>query len=220
MNSEFEATRKFWKKEVVKGDLIWPDEYVIRFVKRNYSQDKTLLDFGCGVGRNAIALAMCGYNLIAMDYAEEALAMVEKKAAGLSVRTVLNKGYEIPLEKKSVDGIIADGSLFYNSKKDTITILSNLRECLKDSGKIWANWRTKNDSLYQRGNLVADGLYKLDSSTKRKDCLYLFCDRESVEDMYNQSKLQIESIDTLEYTENNGKDKCSYLQVVASKISD
>lgn len=76
-----QETKKFWDKEITNANLIWPNEHVIRFVKRNFrDRNSVILDFGCGTGRNAIALAMEGYNMIAMDYSEEAIELARKKS--------------------------------------------------------------------------------------------------------------------------------------------
>ncbi len=34
INSLFETSRKFWERETVRGKLVYPDEQVIRFIKR------------------------------------------------------------------------------------------------------------------------------------------------------------------------------------------
>lgn len=69
MDLQEKRNQEFWAKEVVRANLIWPDEFVIRFVKRNFRNiaDTVVLDYGCGAGRNAIALAKEGYQVIAMD---------------------------------------------------------------------------------------------------------------------------------------------------------
>ena len=94
MDSQFEKTRKFFRKEIVRGNLLYPDEYVIRFVKRNYkdAENTTILDFGCGAGRDSLALACEGYNMIAMDYTEESINIINKKKGDLPIKAIMNKG--------------------------------------------------------------------------------------------------------------------------------
>ncbi|NLP13951.1 MAG: class I SAM-dependent methyltransferase [Clostridium sp.] len=219
MNLEFENTRRFWGNEVVRGNLIWPDENVIRFVKRNYKPGNIILDFGCGTGRNAVALSKDGYNCIAMDYTEKAINFIKQKAKeeNLNISTVKNTGFEVPLQENSVDGIIADGSLFYNKKSDNVTILTNLAKVLKPDGKFWANWRTKRDFLFAQGMDMGEGLYKLETGTKREGCCYFFADEKDVIEMYEMSKLSIETLDDYEYTDNNRTIMNSYYHVVAKK---
>ena len=75
-----QEAKKFWGKEIKRANLLWPNEYAIRFVKRNFhDKSSVILDFGCGAGRNAIALAMEGYKMIAMDYSQEAIDLARKK---------------------------------------------------------------------------------------------------------------------------------------------
>lgn len=215
--NEFENTRIFWKKEIVRGKLIYPDENVIRFVKRNYGkvEDITILDFGCGAGRNSFALANEGYKVISMDYTEEAIDIIKRNKGDLSIKAIVNKAFDVPLEEDSVDVIIADGSMFCNGIDDTITLMTNLKKVLKKNGKFWADWRSKKDSMFGSGRLLESGLYKLNSETKRDGCSYLFCDEKELRCIYESAGFDIISIDDFEYTENNRKNICSYYHVIA-----
>ena len=166
----FEQVRSFWGEQATKKNLLWPNEEVIRFVKRNFSlQDNPiLLDYGCGGGRNTFALCSEGYKVLAMDYAEEALSIVQDKCKAFSensVSLIQNKGLDVPLEDSSVDGIIADGSLFGNPKSDIIKVVSELRRVLKKDGLLWANFRTKEDSMYGMGEKIDDSLYILNEES-------------------------------------------------------
>ena len=155
-NKLFEQSRLFWDQEVQRGNLIYPNEQVISFVKRNFNNPKetTILDFGCGAGRDTVALLSEGYNMIAMDYNESALRMVKNKCTCLreGVRIVQNKGFEVPLQENAVDAVIADGSLFLYSKEELIHLIANLGHAMKHEALLWANFRTPRDSLYYTSN--------------------------------------------------------------------
>lgn len=219
MNEDFEQTRKFWSEEILRGNLVWPDEQVIRFVKKNFKIPAVLLDFGCGAGRNAVALAHEGFEIVAMDYTEEAVRAVGQRAASenLKIKAIKNEGLDIPFDSQSVDGIIADGSLFYNNKKDNIIILENLGKVLKPAGKIWADWRTERDSLIEKGVRLENGLYKLGDGSGRNGCCYFFCNEQEVREIYNRAGLKVESVELFEITENNMTARHSWYHVVAVK---
>ena len=165
MDNQFEQTRKYWGSELSRGNLIYPNNQVIRFVKRNFkaNRDITILDFGCGAGRNTIALFNEGFNVIAMDYTDTAIEMTREKLKriGISDSAIIkNKGFEIPLDCNSIDAVIADGSLFYYPKKDITKILSNLFAVMKPEALLWCDFRTKQDSLFARGIPLSDGLFR------------------------------------------------------------
>ncbi len=69
-----------------------------------------VLDFGCGLGRNALALARRGYHVLAADVVGVAVRYCQEKAAdeGLTdLNEVEYDGYELGLANASVDGIVA-----------------------------------------------------------------------------------------------------------------
>lgn len=215
----FENTKEFWEHEIVRARMLYPDEFVIRFAKKNFEPgpDVKILDFGCGAGRNALALAQEGYSVTAMDYNDGGLELLRQRAQAMGVRGITcirNTGLEVPLNEE-IDAIVADGSLFYYDRSDTVKLLKNLKQCLREGGLFWADWRNKEDSMYGKGEKIEEGLFKLGADSGRGGCNYFFADREELEGIYGEAGLEIISFDTYYYTKENGSTQCSWYHIVA-----
>ncbi len=68
-----------------------------------------VLDFGCGLGRNALAMAARGYAVYVCDVADAGVRYCEERAAAddLTLRSVGYDGHDIELANRSVDAILA-----------------------------------------------------------------------------------------------------------------
>lgn len=222
MSTQFEKTRQYWGSAIKRGNLIYPNDQVIRFIKRYFKDKKDIkiLDFGCGGGRNSVALLREGYNVTAMDYTTEAIEMTRDKCRQIGMEDatiILNTGFDIPISANSVDAIIADGSLFYYTKDDITKVVTNLCKIMKQDALMWADFRTKNDSLFAKGDFIAEGLYRLGNGTDREDCAYYFADEDDIKEIFNGGGLSIVSIDDFTYSENNHKIVNSWYHVIAKK---
>ncbi len=222
MDSQFERTRQFWGAAIRNGNLIYPNDQVIRFIKRNYKNqtELSILDFGCGGGRNTAALVSEGYHVIAMDYTESAIEMTREKCKRIgadNTRIIKNTGFDIPLPEESIDAVVADGSLFYYSKNDIIHVVANLQKVMRKGGLLWTDFRTKRDSLYGKGKQLDNGLYELGNATGREGCAYYFADEKDVREIFFKAGLEILSIDDYSYTENNRNGINSWYHVIARK---
>lgn len=222
ISKEFEKSRQFWGRAVAQGNLIYPSEQVIRFIKRNENGRKHMkvLDFGCGAGRNAIALANEGYQVVAMDYNQNLLDIVEGKmneSAKLDIECIKNEGTSVPCEKNSFDRIVANGSLFFDSVDTVRDILKNLFEVLKPGGLMWADFRGMNDSLYNMGKKINEYVVQMDKGSGREGSTYVFMNRDILEKMYTEIGFDIVSVDESNYTENNAKMKNQWYCIVATK---
>lgn len=222
MNSDiFLKNREYWKDEIIRGNLIWPDTSIIKFVNRNFKKelrgDITVLDFGCGAGRNSIALAEEGFNVIAMDYNEEGLELLKQKSEK-NIKCIVNEGIDISLKKESIDVIVASGSLMYCNKEERIQLLKNLKDVLKVGGIFWSDWRSKEDYLYGMGECIEEGYYLLNNNSRgRNGVTYYFTDKNELKNLYEQVGLNIISIDKYSYTEDNENINNSWYHVVAKR---
>lgn len=223
MNSkQFDQTKDFWNEEVKRGALVYPAEHVIRFVKHNYKvpDDTTILDYGCGAGRDTLALLSEGYHVISLDYSDNAIQMLKDrcKARGLLNSQIIQRASkEIEMKTASVDAVIADGSLFYAEKEEIISNLKEIVRVMKDGGLIWADFRTVEDSLFGRGKKIAEGLFELTKDTGREGCLYYFATEKDIYEIFEGAGLQVVSIDDFVFTERNRECINKWFHVVAKK---
>lgn len=165
MASIYEETKKRWAEEVVKGNLYYPHESVVRFIMKDRAKNAAFMDFGCGAGRHAIVAARAGYTVWAADYNEEALELGRKREAeeaaflGLEERInwVKTPENEEVLGMACFDKILAWGSLFYQTRAQIINQLIKLKGWLKNDGLFYADFRTREDSLYGKGERIPGG---------------------------------------------------------------
>lgn len=118
---------------------------------------------------------------------------------------------------ESVDAVIANGSMFYNTLEDTVKLLKNINCVLKNEGVFWADWRSIKDSLYGMGEEIEENFYLLEESG-REECTYHFFDKYKLINIYREAGFNIIAIDTYEYTQNNGKNLSLWFIVNARKM--
>ena len=148
-----EADRKLeketWNKDRAMFNLMYPAEDVVKFLKRNYKQpeDKTILDFGCGSGRNTVLMSDMGFEkIIAMDYNEDCLKLTKEKLLGKNnVEYIKNERLTISLPDESVDCIVAWGALYYFTGEERKQFAKELYRVLKPNGMVVADFRGKEE---------------------------------------------------------------------------
>ena len=93
-----------WATSIFDGTSPLADSFVLHLPSGGH-----VLDFGCGLGRNALALARRGFAVSVCDVVDAGVRYCEERAGvdDLSVRAVGFDGREIELANRSVDGVLA-----------------------------------------------------------------------------------------------------------------
>lgn len=95
-----------------------------------------ILDFGCGPGRDLLALARSGHRPVGLDGSESFVRMA-RDLAGVDVWHQDFLELELPVAE--FDGVFANASLFHIPAGELPRILTELRDCLRPGGVLFAS---------------------------------------------------------------------------------
>ena len=131
------STKRFWEEETVRGKLIYPDEQVIRFIKKNAHKEDTILDFGCGSGRDTKYFLEHDFKVEAMDGSEE-LCKAASKFTGITVKHQLFQNWA---SEAKYNGIWACSSILHLNKSELKQVIGNIQDALLPSGIFYTSFK-------------------------------------------------------------------------------
>ncbi|MCF0258439.1 MAG: class I SAM-dependent methyltransferase [Erysipelotrichaceae bacterium] len=97
----------------------------------------SVLDFGCGSGRDSAAFLAKGYQVSALD-GTRAFCCWAARRTGLPVRHQLFEDFR---DQDCYDGIWACASLLHCSRQELSGILTSLKEALHENGILYASFK-------------------------------------------------------------------------------
>lgn len=112
----------------------------------------TILDFGCGSGRDTKAFLEKGYAVDAMDGSEE-LCRKASEYAGIEVK---HSYFEELNALEKYDGIWACSSILHLSKEELKPIFMKMREAVKSNGVIYTSFKYGDFEGNRNGRFFTD----------------------------------------------------------------
>ena len=97
----------------------------------------SVLDAGCGSGRDALALGRMGFEVTAME-ASPRLAKLAQAHTGLDVRVMT---FDQVSWRETFDGVWACASLLHVARPELPSAVSRLRDALKPDGALWMSFK-------------------------------------------------------------------------------
>lgn len=135
---------KSWNWEMVDSDdTYWnspaPEVYYLNenWKSKNF---KSILDVGCGLGRNALFLAKNGFDVSGFDLSEVSVKETLKKANEQNIKLgkfVVADMLEFPFEDNSFDALLAMNVISHTDLEGFKKILSEIKRVLKPSGEAY-----------------------------------------------------------------------------------
>lgn len=124
-------------------------------MKRKHS--KTLLDVGCGNGKDTLYFFRKGIDVTAIDFSESGIRALQSKHTGIhcmrkDLRTMRFK-------RNSFDAIYAHLSLHYFNDATTTAIFNTLYTILKKGGLLFVKCKSTDDALFGKGKKVGENMY-------------------------------------------------------------
>src|SRR3989344_2897424 len=148
MRKSFGKKRNFWNKEYKKGAHLaissTPSEDLQKFLRwfsrehknQLLSSRSSVLDLGCGNGRNLVHLAKeFGVKGSGIDTSREAIAQAKKMSAGLSLSYVVQSiGLPLPVPDQSQDLVLDMMTSHFLNKKERANLYKEIARVLKPNG--------------------------------------------------------------------------------------
>ena len=212
-----------WSDIIIRGNLIFPDEFVVRFLSNEYknisdNKNKTAVDFGCGAGRHLNLLQMWGFNTIGVDINSDIFEVATNNFNNLNEAnvTLINTSMiDYIKSDNSFDLAILWGTIFIQDRSSIIRTLRDLRKNTNPKGKICLNFRTKNNWFYQLGHELSDSYYVLDERAgEYSEFKYYFTDEMDLRSIIQESGFSIQTMELNSITKNNGTEHHEWFQLI------
>jgi SAM-dependent methyltransferase len=158
-----------WRESVFDGE----NRLAARFLAEVESGAR-VLDFGCGFGRNTLALAERGYRMLACDLASSAVEHCLERAAdeGLEAERVTCDGQTLGLADASVDAVLVWSVLDHVRPADAERIAGELGRVARDGAVLLFSFdEDRSEDPDSVGEELEDGTFRY-TAGKRKGMLF------------------------------------------------
>ncbi len=178
-----EELNKYWDN-IHKEYTSTYDEWFNKYIKLLHKDDN-IVELGCGRAYTSKYLTSMGFkNIIACDFSEEALKIVNKENP--NIKTMLfDMSDGLPFNNNSMNIIIADLSLHYFDLSKTKYILNEIFRVLKENGYLIARVNSINDRLHipAHSKEIEKHFYYDGKIYKR------FFDKDDIEELFKNFKI-------------------------------
>lgn len=131
--SYYDKNAKEFCKNTIDADMSFCRDKFLKYL----SAGASILDAGCGSGRDSIAFKQLGYHVTAMD-ASPKICQEAEKVLG---QKVLCKTFEELDDENVYNGIWACASLLHVPKERVGKVLYRLKRALKNGGVLYASFK-------------------------------------------------------------------------------
>ncbi len=155
--SDFRRDTKHWNHCYKKIFNLNKPSLFAQFVRRSYLKTPaTLLELGCGNGRDSLYFAAQGLKVTAVDASDYAIDELNQRGVAdaeffcddfVSSEQVYSRQYDYCYSRFSLHAI--------NATQEDL-LLTNVKAALKDGGKFFIEVRSVNDPLFGKGERVAN----------------------------------------------------------------
>jgi len=208
-----------WEEEAKKSYWQEPAKEVIELKGRlDRSKEPDVLDLGCGIGRHSLLFAESGFNVTALDYSQDTLDTLQKKAdeEGLNIKIIKGSYSEDMFPEESFDLILAYNVLYHGLRDTFNNAVFLIYKWLKPDGLFFFTCPTRRDAKYGNGDEVAENTYRSLNSVHPGDIHY-FASEEDIADFLSQFNYYTQNAKE-HYWDNKGTEQfSSHWQILAKK---
>lgn len=135
-------------------------------VERAMGPASTVVDLGCGTGRDSLFFAACNHKVLAVDLSSEAIRMVSRAAPGI---TAIEEDFVTFLGKyeNAFDYLYSRFSLHAISANQEQAFMRRAYAALKKGGLLFIEARSIQDERFGRGEEIARNTFRYEGHARR-----------------------------------------------------
>ncbi|MBE3092521.1 MAG: class I SAM-dependent methyltransferase [Actinobacteria bacterium] len=139
-----------WNDEICKYWKNVSDEFLPIALKWKEGNLNTVLDLGCGIGRNALYMARTGFNVHAFDLSKEGLSQLSKEAKlqNLNIQIKIGDMLNLPYSNNFFDCLLAFHSIYHTDYDGLKRVISEIYRVLKKNGEIYVTLNSKESDAW------------------------------------------------------------------------
>lgn len=192
LSSDFDRDTEYWNIYYEKNMAPEEPSLFAKYVASELQKGKTLLELGCGNGRDSLFFYTQGLNVTAVDASDRTIAQLKEKNVEDNICFICDDFVcSSAIFSGQFDYCYSRFSLHAINEKQETEVLKNVFGVLKSGGKFFIEVRSVNDELYGQGRKVGPDAYIFNGHFRR------FVRKEDLENKLIQCGF------VLEYSEEN-----------------
>jgi cyclopropane fatty-acyl-phospholipid synthase-like methyltransferase len=141
-----------------------PDEHLVKYIEKEMIKPQSVLEIGCGNGRNAIYLAQNGCTVTAVDLSQQAIDWAKEQAdvQNISIQFICENIFNLNLGSQKFDYIYDSGCFHHLSPHRRLSYIQFINKYLKNNGYFSISAFKENGKY--GGSSLPDKQYYMDRS--------------------------------------------------------
>ena len=210
-----------WEDYGHRVSAIYPSEALIRFYMKSLSKIKnpSVLEIGCGGGRNTRFLSENTNKLTAIDGSQSCIDKTNSliKNYGLNANVILSDVRNFNYDINKFDAVIDVSTLQHITISELRILIPKVYSSLKDNGYFFSIFKNTDDYVYSCGE-------KIDSNTRKYNerfdkisnpCILTFLMKDEIIKLF--SKFKILELNSDRWTYDDGSRLNSHWIIIAQK---
>lgn len=167
-SEEFKRDTEYWNNYYSQNPNINEPSLFARTIEKKMSKGKTILELGCGNGRDSIYFSQSGFNVTAIDASDGVIKKLKRENSEDNICFICDDFVSsAAIFSGQYDYVYARFSLHAINEEQETEVLYNVYKVLKQGGMFFIEVRSINDELCGKGKKVGDNAYIFDGHFRR-----------------------------------------------------
>lgn len=167
-DTEYDRDTEYWNRFYGEGRAVETPSLFAQFALGQMQSGKSLLELGCGNGRDSVHFFKNGMNVIAIDASDCIISNLQERYQDKNICFICDDFVDSSVAfDKRYDYIYSRFSLHAVNEKQETEVIRNVYERLKKNGKFFIEVRSIHDEIYGKGKQVGKNAYIYDGHFRR-----------------------------------------------------